>query len=183
MIIQPFKAQQEAQETATEEMRKQWEEKVKKLEPIITDGIEVVEIAEGISEEVASHLQRMKELAEEVASGTFENEYCNVLQTEYEQRSYEIDRLVLGESMNRVNAHLSGGNLVLPVGESKEQNISVPFQKMSSAALGVDASKINISTPEKAVEAIAAIDVALELLGSQRRTLDAVHNRLVHVLQ
>lgn len=69
MIIQPYKAQQEAQEIATEEMRTQWEEKQKQLAPVITDSIEVVEIAEGISEEVGSHLQRMKELAEEVASG------------------------------------------------------------------------------------------------------------------
>lgn len=29
------------------------------------DGIEVVEIAEGISGEIGSHLQRMKEIAEE----------------------------------------------------------------------------------------------------------------------
>lgn len=67
-------------------MRTQWEEKQKQLAPVITDSIEVVEIAEGISEEVGSHLQRMKELAEEVASGTFDKEYCEVLQTECEQR-------------------------------------------------------------------------------------------------
>lgn len=132
MSIQPFKAQQEAQEIATEEMRKQREEKMKQLAPVITDSIEVVEIAEGISGEIGSHLQRMKELAEEVASGTLKKEVCDVMQAECEQWSYEIDRVVLGASMSRINAHLSAGKLVLPVGESKEQNISVPFQEMSS---------------------------------------------------
>lgn len=183
MIIRPFKAQQEAQETATEEMRMQWEEKLQKMAPVFTDDIEVVEIADGISCDVGSCLQRMKELAEEVASGTLEKEDCEIKQTECEQWGCEIDRLVLGEAMNRVNAHLSDGNLVLPLDEDNVQNISVPFQNMSSSALGVDATMINIVTPEKAAQAAAALDAALELLDSQRRTLDAVHNRLVQVLQ
>jgi len=183
MIIQPYKARQEAQDIATEEMRRQREEELKSRSSLIEEKMAVVATADGLSHDIGANLQRIKELAEEASAGTLEKEYCDALQVECEHRCYEIDRLATGPSMSSINEHLSDGNLVLKVGESSGQVILVPFQEMSCAALGLDASKINISTPEAAADTIAVIEAALELLGSQLRTLDAVQNRLVHALE
>lgn len=182
MIVQQYKARQEAQEIATEEMRKQREEELKKSSSLLEENMAIVETADGITHDVSSNLQRIKELAKEASSGMLEKEYSDALQAECEQRCCEVDRLVSGSSMSSIRAHLADGNLVLPVGEGWGQEISVPFQEMSCAALGLDASKINISTPEAAADTIAAMEEALALLGSQLRTLDAVQNRIAHAL-
>ena len=69
MIVQPYKARQEAQEIATEEMRKQREEELKKSSSLLEEDMAIVETADGITHDVNSSLQRIKELAEALTRG------------------------------------------------------------------------------------------------------------------
>ena len=49
------------------------------------------------------------------------------------------------------------------------------------AALGVDAKKVDISTPERATKAMGFLKAAEELLNGQNTMLDSLHNRVEHV--
>ena len=58
-----------------------------------SDGISVIQTAEGALEEVSSCLQRMNELAVQAANGTYTTEDRNAIQLEIDQLNEEIQRI------------------------------------------------------------------------------------------
>ena len=68
------------------------------------DGISLIQTAEGALQEVHSMLNRMTELAEQSANGTYSNEIDREnLQSEVEQLKSEIDRISKSTNFNGIN--------------------------------------------------------------------------------
>ena len=67
------------------------------------DGISLVQTAEGALTEVHSMLNRMVELANQSANGTYQDEDRANLQSEIEQLKEEIDRIADGTNFNGIN--------------------------------------------------------------------------------
>lgn len=181
MSFQPTKAQMDAQDIAIAEKMKQQQEKLKKYAAKAKEGLKLLQTLEGLTDEISFIVDRMRTLAEQVVSGEYSEEECGYRQEEVAQLQAEIDRLSSDPAFRTIKSGLSSaGEATIQIGEDGAESLSFPYRELGCAALGVDASKVNVSTPENATKALANLDAALELLKEQRGTVGAVQNRLEH---
>jgi flagellin len=77
----------------------------------------------------------------------------------------------------------SGGEgVTLQVGANYGQTISFGIGNMSSTALGVDVTKVDVSSQTGAQDSIESIDGAIATVSKQRSLLGAIQNRLEHTI-
>ena len=86
----------------------------------------------------------------------------------------------LGQDLYDVQA--GGEGVTLQVGANYGQTISFGISDMSSAALGVDGTKVDTSTQKSAQDSIANIDKGIAAVSKQRSLLGAIQNRLEHTI-
>jgi len=86
----------------------------------------------------------------------------------------------LGQKGYDVSA--SGEGVELQVGANYGQTISFGIGDMSSVALGVDGTKVDVTTQKKAQESITNIDAGIAAVSKQRSLLGAIQNRLEHTI-
>ena len=147
-----------------------------------SDGVSLVQVAEGSLNELSSILIRLRELAVQAASDTIgpvERQFLNV---EYDQLISEIDRIADGTEFNGTQL-LSGTGSVLDfqVGTRNDPNIdrlSFDASKAdaNSAALGVNLS--SVADKASAQNSLAAIDQAIVSVSALRADFGAIQNRL-----
>ena len=101
---------------------------------------------------------------------------------------FELDG---GQGLGDTDAYLgqkkydvqSGGEgVTLQVGANANQTMSFGIGDMSATALGVDKTKVNVSTQQDAQNSIDAIDAGIATVSKQRSLLGAVQNRLEHTI-
>ncbi|MCR5452660.1 MAG: flagellin [Lachnospiraceae bacterium] len=105
-----------------------------------SDGISVVQTAEGALNEVHSILQRMNELATQAANDTNTSVDRSQLKLEINQLASEIDRISSTTQFNTMN--LLDGSFIeknLQVGALSGQRIEISINAISSAGLGLTA--------------------------------------------
>ena len=86
----------------------------------------------------------------------------------------------LGEKNYDVQS--GGEGVTLQVGANEGQTMSFGIGDMSSTALGVDGTKVDVSTQVGAQKSIDAIDAGIAIVSKQRSLLGAVQNRLEHTI-
>ena len=144
-----------------------------------SDGISLIQTAEGAMDETSSILLRMKELAEQSLNGTLSNTDRGYLNQEYTALQDEITRISDSTAFNGV-ALLdgSGGNVAIQVGIGTQASDSVSIDLSANrdhTTLGV------ITGVDSAVNATAAmgeIDAAIEDVVGSRGAFGAIQNRL-----
>ena len=151
----------------------------------INDGISVIGVAEGATNEVANILVRLRELAVQSSSETLENTERSYIQDESEQLVSEIDRIASVTEFNGVS--LSDGstttiNVQVGVRNTTDDRISITLGNLQSSNLGVDTANLALDTAANAQAAITTIDTALDSVGSVRSGYGAVENRLSSAL-
>ncbi len=161
-----------------------------------TDGIALVQIAEGAAGEINSLLQRMRELAIQADNDTLLSRERAYLNVEFRALQDEIDRLAASAQYNQ--QHLldgtgfgaSGGtSSILHIGANNASTVdrlSVTIDAISCSAMGISSGVANgdcrITTGSFAFAAISSIDLALDTVNSLRANLGAVVNRLEHTI-
>ncbi|HWO77290.1 MAG TPA: flagellin [Bacillus sp. (in: firmicutes)] len=70
--------------------------------------------------------------------------------------------------------------LTMQIGANEGQSLQITMEDMRAASLGVDA--IDVTTADKATDAITTINNALESVSSERSKLGAYQNRLEHTI-
>lgn len=121
------------------------------------DGISLVQTAEGALTEVHSMLNRMIELADQSANGTYDNEVDRAnLQKEVQSLKEEIDRISEGTNYNGIN--LLDGSLAGGATSSK-----------GSVTIGKNVSDFSAA---KATGTVAAGSVDLSAAGSLNESID-----------
>ena len=86
----------------------------------------------------------------------------------------------LGQKDYAVQA--GGEGMTLQVGANEGQTISFGISDMSAVALGVDGTKVDVSTQVGAQNSIEAIDAGIAAVSKQRSLLGAIQNRLEHTI-
>jgi flagellin len=86
----------------------------------------------------------------------------------------------LGQKGYDVSASAEG--VELQVGANYGQTISFGIGDMSAQALGVDGTKVDVTTQKKAQESIENIDSGIAAVSKQRSLLGAIQNRLEHTI-
>ena len=152
-----------------------------------SDGISLIQTAEGALNETHSILQRMNELATQAANDTNTTVDRDAIQAEIDQLSSEIDRIQETTQFNTKNlldGSFSGASkaLKLQVGALSGQQISLTISKMSCTAIGLSATSLNVGSFSKAGATMKAVQTAIEKVSTQRSLLGAVQNRLEHTI-
>ena len=144
------------------------------------DGISAAQTAEAGISVVSGHLQRMRELAVQAASGQYDSDNRAALDTEYQQLASEIERAVNATNFNGKN--LLDGTFVVTfqVGATttSESQIDIEITKIDASTLG----DITGDDGANALTEMDTLDTLIQQVNNARADLGAVQNRFEGVL-
>ena len=156
-----------------------------------SDGISLLQIAEGAANEVSSMLQRMRELAVQSTNDTLTSTERTYTNQEYQALMSEIDRITNVTQYNGMTL-LDGGSssfgatgsssCILHIGPNSGSinEMTVSITSTSTGALGLTSSSISSQT--RAASALTSIDTAIQSVNSMRSQIGAYVNRLEHAI-
>lgn len=146
------------------------------------DGISLVQVAEGGTNEISNILVRMRELSIQGASDTIGDLERGFIHKEIVALKSEVDRIANNTEFNGTKL-LNGTAELLEVQVGLKNNpnedrmvIDPKQQNVTLAALGLE--NINTSTKVQSQENLAMVDNALNVLMGNRADLGAMQNRL-----
>ncbi len=151
-----------------------------------SDGINLIQTAEGALNETHSILQRMRTLAVQSANGTYDDTTDRAnLQKEMTALQDEITRISTTTKYN--GKVLLGGSYAAADSmkfqiDSNANTISVKISNMDAASLTVAAANVSVASEASASSSITLIDDAINAVSGQRAELGAVQNRLEHTI-
>ena len=148
------------------------------------DGISMLQTAEGAMIEQTNMLQRMRELAVQAGTATYNSAQRGYLQLEFSALTSQIENIATqttwnGDAILDQSVNTSGSYAFL-VGAASGQTITVVIPKVTTAASGLAISGETISTASGAMSALDAIDSALQSINEARATLGAGINQLTY---
>jgi flagellin len=169
------------------------------------DAISMIQTADGALQVVDEKLIRMKELAEQAATGTYTSDQRLIIDSEYQAMASEITRIASATDFNGIyllNGNLSGathngsgltstGKLKVHFGsgnDSAEDYYYVQINNATASALGVGLgaasgkSGRSISTQNLAQKALDALNTAIISKDKIRANLGALQNRLENTI-
>ena len=167
------------------------------------DGISLIQTADGALQVVDEKLIRMKELAEQAATGTYDSTQRLIIDSEYQQMASEITRIANATDFNGIkllDGSLSGthdgegmkstGSLKIHFGtgnDSAEDYYYINIGNSTASALGLGNANNggaghDISTQANAQRALDAINAAIVSKDNIRAHLGAMQNRLENTI-
>lgn len=154
----------------------------------VSNGVSLLQVAEGWMQSTTDILQRMRELAVQSANGIWDDESRMQIQTEVEQLVSEVDRISqIAEfnGMTLLSGRFAEDGIKLQVGANADQNFTVKLADMSATALGLKGAgqdgteqSISLADPDSANMALATIDEALKTVNKNRADIGASMNRM-----
>jgi len=169
------------------------------------DAISMIQTADGALQVIDEKLIRMKELAEQAATGTYTSDQRLIIDSEYQAMASEITRIANATDFNGIyllNGNLSSsvhdgtgltssGRLKVHFGsgnDSAEDYYYIQIGNSTASALGVgnqtDPTRggFSISTQQAAQNALDAINQAIVSKDKIRASLGALQNRLENTI-
>ena len=143
------------------------------------DGISAAQTAEAGLSAVSGHLQRMRELAVQAASGQYDSTNRAALDKEFQQLASEITRAVDATNFNGkklLDGNFTSISFQIGATTTSESTIAVSISSVGSTGLG------SISDVSAATTAMSALDAAINNVNSARADLGAVQARFEGVL-
>ena len=127
-----------------------------------SDGISLIQTAEGALNETHNILQRMRELAVQSANDTNVDTDRQAIQSEMDALNEEINRISESTQFNNQNLLDGSFSAKFQIGANGGQNLKVEIGAMDAASLGLNSSSTKIATDATATKAQgnAAKDVA-----------------------
>ena len=169
------------------------------------DAISMIQTADGALQVIDEKLIRMKELAEQAATGTYTSDQRLIIDSEYQAMASEITRIANATDFNGIyllNGNLSSedfqgsglqssGKLKVHFGagnDSAEDYYYIQIGNSTASALGVGNQSVpgtdgySISTQEAAQSSLDAINNAIVSKDKIRASLGALQNRLENTI-
>ena len=149
------------------------------------DGIALAQTAEGSLGEVTNMLQRVRELAVQSSSGTYQDATDRVyMQAEVDQLTAQIDQVITNTKFNGVVLFDgSTPTVTIQAGANTADTVALTLADLTTlAASGGAAASYDVSTAAAANTLLATLDTELDTISSSRATLGAGQNRLESVV-
>jgi len=148
-----------------------------------TDGISLLQTAEGALSEVATILIRMRELAVQARNGTTSNTDRGTIDREFQALAAEITRIGNATEFNGIRL-LSGSRrtIHLQIGADTKADIDTVAVPLSSLETTLALRRQRVDTAGTAASAMRRLDTALDRLGSVRGSFGAMQQRLEHTI-
>ena len=149
-----------------------------------SDGVSLIQVAEGGLNEVQNILVRLRELGVQAASDTIGARERRYLNEEYQSLKEEIDRVANATEFN--GTYLldgTGGSLDFQVNTGGENLLGVDRISFDAFRLDVNTDKLGledlgVDVKVEAQRSLSRIDAAIERVSSVRGELGAIENRL-----
>jgi flagellin len=143
------------------------------------DGISVAQTAEAGLSTVSTHLQRMRELATQAASGQYDSDNRAALDKEFSALASEVSRVMDATNFNGTKL-LDGGyskvNFQIGATTGDESKIEITIESVDVSAL------TSIATASDALAAMDSLDTAIDTVSNSRADLGALQSRFEGVL-
>ncbi|MFW5959896.1 MAG: flagellin [Chitinivibrionales bacterium] len=157
------------------------------------DGISALQVAEGATNEISAILQRMRELAVQSSNDTLTETERAYTDAEFQQLTTEIDRIaevtnyngmdLLSTAADRFGETTDGSYLWIDANAVEGvDGITVSIDTMTADSNGLELTDDTLSTQEDSVNAITAIDQAIDSVNTLRSNLGSYINRLEHTI-
>jgi len=160
------------------------------------DALSLIQTADGALSVIDEKLTRMKELAEQAATGTYTSAQRLIMDSEYQAMASEITRIAMATDFNGVkllDGSLSGTANQMKIhfgtgNNSAEDYYYIKIDGATASALGVGhaiaagTAGYTISTQSAAQVALEAIDSAISDKDNIRANLGALSNRLANTV-
>ncbi|MBF0440725.1 MAG: flagellin FliC [Oligoflexales bacterium] len=149
-----------------------------------SDGISLIQVAEGGLDEVQNILVRLRELGVQAASDTIGNQERRYLNEEFLSLKDEIDRIANATEFNgTMLLDGTGGSLDFQINTGGMNLLGVDRITFDAFKSDVKASKLGleetgVGTKVDAQRSLSLIDAAIENVSSIRGDLGAIQNRL-----
>jgi len=144
------------------------------------DGISLLQIADGAAGNIGNILSRLRELAEQSASGILGNTERSFVDQEFIALRSEIDRIATVTEFNGVKLLSGSGNdaLQIQIGFRSSSNdaLTLSLNDLDRITLGL--TNVNVSTNVNAASALANIDSAITTVAKARANIGSLQNRL-----
>ncbi|RKY90518.1 flagellin [candidate division KSB1 bacterium] len=156
------------------------------------DGIAMIQTADGALSVIDEKLIRMKELAEQAATGTYTSAQRSIMDSEFQQMASEIERIAQATDFNGI--HLLDGSqsatgVTIHFGTGNEQTedyyaVGQSALDATPSTLGLyeGTSLVTISVQASAQAALEKIDNAITKKDEARAHLGAMQNRLENTI-
>ncbi|MCP1290506.1 MULTISPECIES: flagellin N-terminal helical domain-containing protein [Chromobacterium] len=150
------------------------------------DGISVGQTAEGALGQIANNLQRIREIAVQASNGSVSNTNRSQLQSEVDQLTQEISRIVQTTQFNGTSLLSGGSVLTFQVGSSGATNnqVSISSTDLTSASVLnsynsslTNTGTVSVTTQGAASGALSSLDADIASISNIRSTFGAVQNR------
>src|SRR5690606_29842776 len=144
------------------------------------DGISLAQTAEGALNEVSNMLQRIRELAVQSASGTYQDTDRTNLQAEVDELTAQIDQIIQNSEFNGVKLFdASVATVTIQAGANASDTVDLTMADLTGlAAEGGAAGSYDIDDATAASATITAIDAEIESISTARAVLGAGQSRL-----
>jgi flagellin len=149
------------------------------------DGISLAQTAEGALSEVTNMVQRVRELAVQSASGTYQDATDRVyMQTEVDELTAQIDQVITNTQYNGVTMFDgTTTTITIQAGADGSDTVDLVMADLTTlAASGGAAGSYDVSSATAANTLLGTLDTELDSLSSARATLGAGQNRLESVV-
>lgn len=146
-----------------------------------SDGISMIQTAEGAMDEINSMLVRMKELAEQAATGTVGADERGYLSGEYTSLRDEITRIADATKFNETNLldGTLGVEIQIGISDGTTDVLSVAVSDVDALALSLTSS---IASVANAQAALTSVTGAIDTIAGRRADLGALQNRLESIV-
>jgi flagellin len=146
------------------------------------DGISMAQTADGALDEVTNMLQRIRELAVQSASGTYQDSDRTNLQTEVTALQSQITSVISNTKFNGVGLFTgsagSGGTVTIQTGSDSADTVDMDFGALTLTGV----SSVNLGTSSGATSALTTLDDAIKTVSTKRANLGASESRLTSVV-
>jgi flagellin len=149
------------------------------------DGISLLQIADGGAANIGGLLARLRELAEQSASGILGSNERSFLDQEFVALRSEIDRISAVTEFNGVKLLSGTGNdsLSIQIGfrSSANDTLTLSLNDLDTSRLSL--TSVNVSTSANALSALSNIDSAISAVASARANVGSLQNRIDAAVQ
>ena len=142
------------------------------------DAISMLQTAEGAMTEQTNMLQRMRELAVQATTATYNTTQLGYLDTEFQALDTQINNIASNTKWNGSTVIATTATKSFVVGAAGTETVSVTLTATDTTTLAT--TSLVVSSASSAATAITAIDTALASISSARASIGAGINQLTY---
>ena len=143
-----------------------------------SDGISMLQTMEGAMATIDECLIRMKQLAEQAATGSYSDAQRAIMNSEFGEMGDEIERIALSAKFNGITLLNSASASVSIHFGNTDDFINVTGVDMTKSGLGIMSTQVTVANAVSAKEALAILDSAISTKDTARASFGYKMNRL-----